>query len=311
MSDDKSKILVLGGNGFIGSHLVESLHKKYRVSVLERRRNTGNELDGVDYIYGDFEQEDLLRKSLIGVDFVVHLISTTVPKTADADPVYDLNTNLMNTISLLKILPDTGVRKLVYFSSGGTVYGEPKMALVKEDHPREPIGSYGIVKCAIEDYIRFYASKNTFNYLIVRPSNPYGPGQISYGLQGVIPMIFDAMINNKVFQLWGGGDEVRDYIYIEDLIDAVKRLIDTNCTGIYNIGSGQGHNVNQLVEAIECQMTKKLMTKVVESNHNAIRRFVLSIDKLNTDVNWMPQTELKEGLEKYHKWLINRLIDSK
>ncbi|WP_141655480.1 NAD-dependent epimerase/dehydratase family protein [Roseivirga seohaensis] len=310
MSQPEKRMLVLGGSGFIGSHLVQVLKEHNAVSVFERRRIGAKEQAGVQYIYGDFEQEDLLRKSLVGIDTVIHLISTTVPKTADADPVFDLNSNLMNTIRLLKILPETRVRKLIYFSSGGTVYGEPKTALVKEDHSREPIGSYGIVKCAIEDYIRFYASKNYFEYLIIRPSNPYGPGQISYGLQGVIPIIFDAIINDKVFQLWGGGSQVRDYIYIADLIEAVQKLIDAACTGAYNVGSGQGHDVNQLVKAVEQQMGKALQTKVVETDHNAIERFVLSIDKIGKDTGWSPQTALEDGLRKYHQWLMQRLEES-
>ena len=119
MNDSKMKVLVLGGGGFIGSHLVNALKEIYSVTVFERRRSE-IKVQGVDYIYGDFEQEDVLRKSLLGIDLVVHLISTTVPKTADADPVYDLNTNLMNTVNLLKILPETNVKKIVYFSSGGT-----------------------------------------------------------------------------------------------------------------------------------------------------------------------------------------------
>jgi UDP-glucose 4-epimerase len=303
MSQPESHMLVLGGNGFIGSHLVKALKEKYIVTVFERRRIDSKEQPGVRYIYGDFEQEDLLRKSLSGIDIVVHLISTTVPKTADADPVFDLNTNLMNTIGLLKLLPETKVKKLVYFSSGGTVYGEPKTTLVPETHSREPIGSYGIVKCAIEDYIRFYASKNTFEYLIVRPSNPYGPGQISYGLQGVIPIIFDSLINDKEFQLWGGGNQVRDYVYIDDLTEAVLRLIEARCTGAYNVGSGQGHDVKQLVEAVEQQMGRTLKTRIVEMDHNAIERFVLSIDKIRTDTGWLPQTALSDGLRKYHQWL--------
>lgn len=303
MSEHKMNMLVLGGGGFIGSHLVRAFKGQYNVSVLERRPNTSREQKDVTYIYGDFGQEDILKESLEGIDIVLHLISTTVPKTADADPVFDLNSNLMNTIGLLKLLPHTRVKKLVYFSSGGTVYGEPKTSLVKEDHPREPIGSYGIVKGAIEDYVRFYASKSTYDYLIVRPSNPYGPGQISYGLQGVIPILFDAIINDKIFQLWGGGDQVRDYVFIDDLTEAVLRLVTSSCSGVYNVGSGQGHDVKQLIEAVESSMEKELQTQEVAINHNAIKRFVLSIDKLKTDTGWQPQVSLKEGLEKYYTWL--------
>jgi UDP-glucose 4-epimerase len=303
MGEQKMNMLVLGGGGFIGSHLVGAVKSQYNVSVLERIPNVSKEQQNVTYIYGDFGHADIIKESLKGIDIVVHLISTTVPKTADADPVFDLNSNLINTIGLLKLLPETKVKKLVYFSSGGTVYGEPKTSAVKEDHPREPICSYGIVKGAIEDYVRFYASKNTYDYLIIRPSNPYGPGQISYGLQGVIPVLFDAIINNKEFQLWGGGDQIRDYIFIDDLTEAVLRLITSNSSGVYNVGSGQGHDVKQLVEAVENVMSKKMRTFEVNSNHNAVKRFVLSINKLTSDTGWQPQVALKEGLKKYYIWL--------
>jgi len=302
MNDSKMKVLVLGGGGFIGSHLVNALKEIYSVTVFERRRSE-IKVQGVDYIYGDFEQEDVLRKSLLGIDLVVHLISTTVPKTADADPVYDLNTNLMNTVNLLKILPETNVKKIVYFSSGGTVYGEPKSDLICEDHAREPIGSYGIVKCAIEDYVKFFASKNDFEYLIIRPSNPYGPGQNTYGLQGVIPIIFDSIINDSTFNLWGGGLQVRDYVYIDDLVEAVSSLLKSDCVGAFNIGSGVGFNVVDLVEMVENKVGKKLRTKTLKIDHFAIERVVLSIEKIKTQTGWTPSVSLSEGLTKYYSWL--------
>ena len=171
-------ILIIGGNGFIGSHLVETLKNEHQVTVFDRSPNQFlGESPGVEYIYGNFSNTDLLSLTLKNKNVVYHLLSTTVPFTANKDIIFDIQSNLIDTVKLLDMVIERGIERFVYASSGGTVYGNPQYIPMDEKHPCNPVGSYGIIKNTIEQYIQMYARRNKFSFLIVRPSNPYGPRQ--------------------------------------------------------------------------------------------------------------------------------------
>ena len=180
-------ILIIGGNGFIGSHLLEVLSLNHKVVIFDRSPNRFvSEYPNVEYVYGDFHDSSLLKTCLENIDIVYHLLSTTVPLTANLDPIVDVESNVVGTIKLLEMVSKSNVKRFIYTSSGGTVYGNPEFLPIDERHPCNPIGSYGIVKNTIEHYVKMFASKKNFSYLIVRPSNPYGPRQNYNGNQGLI-----------------------------------------------------------------------------------------------------------------------------
>ena len=199
-----SRILVLGGNGFIGSHLVKALVATgLPVRVLSRSRHQFEQpVQGVDYRYADFADSVRVAEALIDVDVVVHLISTTVPSTANLDPVADVRGNLIASISLLQQMRELGVNRMVYLSSGGTVYGNAKIIPIPEEHERAPLSSYGIVKVAIENYITMFSSLYGLQSLIIRASNPYGPLQGHFGVQGVIATFFQRIISGEEICIW-------------------------------------------------------------------------------------------------------------
>jgi dTDP-4-dehydrorhamnose reductase len=184
-----STCLVVGGNGFIGSHLVDALRAAGRaVRVYDAGAPRGDtDWTGVDYRQGAFADEAALGAALDGVDAVFHLVSTTVPSTSNADPRADVQGNLLGSLGLMQAMMARDVRRIVFFSSGGTVYGNPRVLPVPEDHPLEPISSYGVVKVAIERYLLMYGRLGVLDPLILRPGNPYGPRQGAAGIQGVIP----------------------------------------------------------------------------------------------------------------------------
>ena len=168
------KILVLGGNGFLGSHIVEELlSHNHDVRVFDRSVNKAHlPFPNVYYYWGDFSDSLLIAEALESVDLVIHCISTTMPSTSNRNPTLDIQQNLITTVNLLESMTRAGVKRLIYLSSGGTVYGSPKQLPVNEDHALNPICSYGVVKVAIENYIGMFKALYGLKPIILRPSNP-------------------------------------------------------------------------------------------------------------------------------------------
>ena len=301
---DKLNILILGGNGFIGSHLVEVFKDDHDVTVFDRSPNKFlGELDGVKYIYGDFENILLIEKVLQDKDVVYHLLSSTVPITANNDPVFDINSNLIGTVNLLKTVARSGVKRLIYTSSGGTVYGNPQYLPIDEMHPCNPIGSYGIVKRTVEEYIKMYARNNRFSYVIARPSNPYGPRQNFLGNQGLISKFLYTGLMKKKFVVWGDGSAIRDYIYITDLVEFLRIAGLQNISGTFNVGSGEGRSIKEIIKHLS-EITYELpMIEYTNKNQFFVEEVVLDIKSVKEKFGWKPQVSIKEGLTLHNNWM--------
>lgn len=298
------RVLVLGGSGFIGSHLVEALVARgAHVRVLSRHNSKhAPQLPGVDYHAADFADMTSVSESLFDVDVVFHLISTTIPATAHLDPVADINGNLLPTIRMLQMLRDVGVPRLIFLSSGGTVYGNSQAALIGEDHVRNPLSSYGIVKVAIENYIEMFSAQYGLKSLVLRVSNPYGPRQSRIGIHGVIPTFFQRIMSGEEIHIWGDGTSVRDYLYISDLISALLKCVDRELTGVYNIGSGQGVSLTEALSVIEEISGIQADVKFLPPRDFDVAKIVLDISKVRTDLDWHPVVSLREGCARYWNW---------
>ncbi len=246
------RILVLGGNGFIGSHIVDALHKRGdRVRVFDRFPNNYQPpKQGIDYRLGEFSDTAALAEALHDIDVVYHLISTSVPSTSNLDPVADIQGNLIATVQLLQQMVRLKVDRVVYLSSGGTVYGNPTINSVPESHPLNPICSYGVVKVAIENYLHMFSELHGLKPTILRASNPFGPRQGHVGVQGVIPTFLKRLIDNDPLQIWGDGSVVRDYIFIDDLVRLCLLAAEEEAVGVFNAGSGCGSSLKEIVESI-------------------------------------------------------------
>lgn len=298
------KILIIGGNGFIGSHLVEMLRDEHQVTVLDRSPNKFiGEFAGVEYVYGNFQDLALLKRAVQNKELVYHLLSTTVPLTANSDPVFDIETNLIGTINLLEIISNSDVKRFVYTSSGGTVYGDPEYLPIDEKHPCNPIGSYGIVKKTIEHYVQMYAVKNHFSSLIVRPSNPYGPRQNYEGNQGLIAKLLYQGITGEEFTIWGDGSAIRDYIFIDDLVNFLKMAGLSKETGIFNLGSGYGKSVNEIISLLSGVVDKLPKINYVEKNGFFVEKVVLDIGKVKESFGWSPEIPMEKGLVLHSQWM--------
>lgn len=294
------KALVLGGCGFIGSHIVDALIADgHQVSVMDRSPLRSDcDWSGVQHFQGDLGQLDVVADALTGVDVVYHLVSTTFPSTSNLDPVADIEGNLITTVRLLDLMREKGCRRIVYFSSGGTVYGEPDVVPVHESHPLHPICSYGVVKVAIENYLFMYGHLYGLQPIVLRASNPYGPRQGKTGLQGLIGTMFSRLQRDEHLTVWGDGETVRDYIFVSDL--ARLALVvgeDNKHTGIFNAGSGQGYSVNQLLSLVSTVTGAGLSVDRQPARSFDVHKIVLAIDAAHATFGWMPVTSIKDGLK--------------
>lgn len=299
------KALVLGGNGFIGSHVVdELLFKGHIVRVFDREMEKyRSPLPGVDYRTASFDDITALTEALEGVDIVFHLISTTVPSTSNSDPVYDVQSNLVGTIHLLNLMRDTNVSRIVYLSSGGTVYGIPECSPIPVSLPLRPICSYGIVKVAIENYLHMYQYLYGLEPVILRASNPYGERQGPAGGQGVISAFIGKILSGEPIEVWGDGSVVRDFIYVTDLAKLCVQAGHSSHSGIFNAGSGNGYSINEILKVIGEISNLPIKPQYLPGRAFDVPTVVLDIASAKETFDWSPRISLPDGLGFTWEWL--------
>ena len=304
------KILILGGFGFIGTNLTEELLKRsnYEIIIFEAKKvliQNPDLLDHVKVYYGDFHNEkdyEIIFKEN-EIDAVVHLISTTVPSISNENIIYDINSNLINTVKLLNTMKQYQIKKIIFPSSGGTVYGISKEEH-KESNPTTPICSYGIMKLAIEKYLYLYNYLYGINYLILRLSNPFGEYHKN-PLQGLINVVLEKVLNGETIEIWGNGSIIRDYIYIRDIVRIMVDLIEKNIQNeIINIGSGRGYSINEMLTIIR-EKIGDFSLKFVEERAIDVPYLVLNNDKLKTFLN-INLIGIEEGVKRTYEWIKKR-----
>ena len=300
---------MLGGKGFIGSHLVDALLREgFPVTVFDRANipalNDAATAARVKWIDGDFTSEADVARALEGCDICFHLVSTTLPQSSNADPVFDIETNVAGTARLLNHAVRLGVKKVVFVSSGGTVYGIPRNVPISEDHPTNPICSYGITKLAIEKYLHLYLTLHGLDYTVLRLANPFGERQRIQAAQGAVAVFMGKVLRGEKIEIWGDGSVVRDYIYIGDAVAAMVKAADYRGEErVFNIGSGKGVSLNEILDGIE-QVTGRKATR----QYTAARAFdvpvsVLALDRARSELGWKPQTSFTDGLHKLMTWM--------
>jgi UDP-glucose 4-epimerase len=307
------KCVIFGGGGFIGSAVTERLLADgHAIRVFERsgvvpyRPFAGNEQ--AEWRAGEFSSADDVSSAIDGVDAVVHLISTTLPKTSNDDPEYDVRSNVVSTLHLLDAMVKQRVKRLVFISSGGTVYGRPKQVPIAEDHSTDPLVSYGITKLTIEKYLALYQHLHGLETRTLRVSNPYGPRQRIDTGQGAIGVFIDKAIRGLPIEIWGDGNTARDYVHVDDVAAAFSRALTyQGPKSIFNIGSGVGVTLNDLVAGIG-----RVLGRPIEARYSGARVFdvqtnVLSPALAKQELGWEPSITLDDGLADVIAWQKKRL----
>jgi UDP-glucose 4-epimerase len=297
--------LVLGGSGFIGKNLCRALVANGATVRSFARDNPFPEDDApdwagqVEWVHGAFSDSELIRKSLRDVEVVFHLISTTLPATSNQNVRFDLSSNVEPTLRLLEAARDIGVRKVVFISSAGTVYGIANRVPIPEDHATHPICAYGIHKLLIERYLHLFHYLWKLDYGVLRVSNAYGVGQPVDRPQGVIANFMDKVMKAKPFEIWGDGRVVRDYVFVDDVIDAVLLLVGySGPSRIFNIGSGKGHTLLELISTIENVVGRSAEVRFLEGRPADVPINVLDINRATSELKWRPTTDLQTGIQR-------------
>ncbi len=302
-------VLILGGFGFLGTNIIKyvdtHMRDEYRFLVFDKydHHMGGVEFKCVEKTYaGDFSDKELLEAifSENHIDLVIHSLSTTVPVDS-ANARYDVETNLLPTLDVLALMVRYSVKDIVYISSGGAVYGTRDLKPHKESDAVYPISSYGTVKVATEKYMMQYGQLYGLRPLIVRLSNPYGAYHYSMK-QGVINIAMTKALRNETLQIWGNGNDKKDYIYVEDFVDILFRLLEKGVSNqVINIGSGMLLSVNEIAEAVSA-LVPHFMTEYADAKQFDASHFELDTNKLLDLIGDYQFTPFIDGLQKTYLW---------
>ena len=308
-------ILLLGGFGFIGTNILsyidENLKDAFQVIVFDKfpQHLCGFSFDCVKSVYaGDFADETCIERIFAEneIDIVIHLLSSTVPSTSN-NAKYDVESNLVPTLSLLNIMSSHGVKDIVYMSSGGAVYGDFLKKAHSEEDAVYPKSSYGIVKLAIEKYMLSYSELYGFNTLILRLSNPYGKFHYN-DRQGIINIAIRKALKGEKLQIWGSGNGIKDYIFIDDVCKILFRLIEKKFkANVINIASGNAYSVNEIAECVKRQIPDFVYEHVKESILD-VQSFELDVTRLRRELGETYRfTPFDEGIQQTIEWQKNNL----
>lgn len=293
----------------MGSHLTEELLAAgYSVRVFDRanrdRRNLASIADEIEIIEGDFSNKADLQAVVPGMDYVFHLIGTTLPASSNSNPVYDVESNVIGSVKLFELCQAERVRKVIFASSGGTVYGIPQRLPMDETHPTNPICSYGISKLAIEKYLHLFFYLHGTDYTILRISNPYGERQRLDASQGVIAVFLGCLAQNRPIHVWGDGSVTRDFLYVRDVALAMRLAMEySGDQKVFNVSANHGVSVCELLKILLRVTGSK--PEILEEPERSfdVPRNVLDNTVIRTSLKWEPRVGLEEGIRRTWEWV--------
>lgn len=295
------RVVVLGGTGFLGSHLCARLRTEgFDVLSVGSRTPVAESA----HVAVDIFQQDDLSALLRDADVCIHLATDTVPSNAERNGYGGIERNLGLAFRVAEACAQLDVRKLIFASSGGTVYGKDVLA-AREDAPCAPIGLYGVQKLAIEALLRSRLRHTACKLVSLRLGNPYGAGQERQRAHGLVGHLLNALIRDSPFTVWGDGTQVRDYVHVQDVVDAFLRAMAySGDEDIFNIASGVGTSTNEMISICQGIAGKTLGLTYGAHPTYDVDRVSLNIEKANRHLCWAPQVALKDGIRNYHQDLM-------
>ncbi len=291
--------LVIGGSGFLGRALIKRLIAQGE-SVAATSKTLAHQFHSprLRWHIVDFGSFNGWESLLEGFTTVYHLGWSSVPSTADGDPLLDASNNIIGSVRLLRAAKSKSLR-LIFASSGGTVYGAPEVIPATERSPEAPINAYGISKVTVERYIQFYGKKHELDYIILRFGNFYGPDQALRNSFGAVATFCSNSVRGRPCVVFGDGNVVRDYILIDDAVDAILLASSTNSPHrVFNIGSGVGRSLNEVIRSIERISGQTLLVQYVESRPFDVPISILDIGLAGKELHWHPKTSFDEGIAR-------------
>jgi len=302
----KSRVIVTGGAGFIGSHLVDRLiDMDFEVLVIDNLSSgSENNLNSkADFLKKDICDEDI--DSVIenySPTFIFHLAAQIDVRKYLADPLWDEGINIRGTLNLLEAARGAKIKKIIFSSTGGAIYGEAKNA--DEKVLPEPLSPYGVAKLTCEHYLRVYSEWKGVPFTSLRYGNVYGPRQDPYGEAGVVAIFCNQLINDEKSILFGQGTMVRDYIFVSDVVEANIMAMDRGDGEIYNIGTGKPTTVSELFSILKDISGKNIEPELAPVREGEISEIYLNCDKAMKDLQWTPRVPLEKGLRETFEWFV-------
>ncbi len=295
-----------GGCGFIGSHLVDKLiEKKHRVIVVDdlstgKKANLNKRARFYRLDIQDEKLEQLLKKEKPTI--VYHLAAQMNVRKSIADPVFDARTNILGVLNLLENCVKYKVKKFVFISTGGAIYGDGVKIPTPETATEAPISPYGIAKLATEKYLHYYHHQYGLNYTILRLANVYGPRQNYQGEAGVVAIFCNQLKNNQPVFINGEGKQTRDFVFVADVVSACLKALSDKKPNIYNIATSQENNIQQLVATLQKVSGRKIPVKHRPAIKGEQLRSCLNYQKIKKHLSWAPKYDLEKGLKETWQW---------
>ena len=297
-----TKILVTGGAGFIGSHLVDRLVQEgHQVSVIDnlstgKRKNVNKQAQFYKMDIQSRTIEKVFKKERPIV--LVHLAAQMNVRVSTEDPAFDAAVNILGTLQLLDHAVRHGVRKVIFASSGGAVYGEHDTLPSKESHQTDPLSPYGISKLAGEKYLAYYSFVSGLRYVALRLGNVYGPRQEPEGEAGVIAVFSRQMLNGNQPVINGTGMQTRDFVYVDDVVESIMITIAQDVQGVYNVGTGEETSVNDCYKILKDLTGSECKEVHGPAKKGEQHRSVLDVSKIREELEWDPQVSFYDGLTR-------------
>ncbi len=310
------RILVTGGAGFIGSHTVDALVAAgtHEVSVLDGLSSGKREQvnPAARFYETDLRNADAIVPILEREkpEVIYHLAAQMDVRRSVADPALDAGINLVGFLNVIEAARRNGLRRVVFASTGGAIYGEQEQFPCDEGHPRRPVSPYGVAKLATEAYLFFYKVQYGIDYVALRYANVYGPRQDPHGEAGVVAIFCGRMLEGKPSTIFGDGEQTRDYIFVGDVARANVAALGAKASDAFNIGTGVETSVNQLYRSLASAAGLKTPPSYAPARPGEQRRSVISPARAGQVLGWRPEVTLDDGLERTFKFFKDRFAQS-
>jgi UDP-glucose 4-epimerase len=300
----KNGILLLGGGGFLGSALARQLISDNKtVHIITPNKHHALASHAIIHKRG-MDDEKILKSILPECHTIIHLASSTNPGNSARHPSLEARFNITPTLNFLEILQNYKPFHLIYISSGGAIYGNPETIPVDENHPLVPLSYYGAGKIAIEAFLRVMATPPDQNVTLIRPPNFYGPGQSYQQGFGVIRTMLEHLYRGTTMEIWGDGETVRDFLYIDDMARALNLLIEMPFDNdVYNIASGTGLSLNEVINIVEKVCKKKLNVRYRKKRRSDVNSIALDSSRFIRKTGWRPEMTLEKGILLTWQWI--------